>query len=146
MRFNRARTGNYGRADRADETARNVVLPDACALLRRLGASGYAGRKARSRTRSGTRNLISQGAASAFKDCLWDGHGWDSVDRTACAGIPEDGFAGDDADGGDSVGDRASERNAGYEGRDRGGGGGGVCGYCRGFGGPVEGCWRARAC
>jgi len=46
MRFDRTRTGNNGCANRADETAGNVVLPDALAVLQRLGAGEYSGGKA----------------------------------------------------------------------------------------------------
>src|SRR6267143_273755 len=82
MRFDRARIGDYGRADRADAAAGDVVLRDTFAILRRLGAGGHSGGKARPRTGIGARDVVSKGAEGAPENCLWNGHGRDSVDGT----------------------------------------------------------------
>src|ERR1700674_780144 len=76
MRFDRARIGDYGCADRANAAARDVVLSDAFALLRRLGASGHSGGKARPRAGDGARDVFSKGAESTPENCLWNGYGW----------------------------------------------------------------------
>src|ERR1700731_2369783 len=94
MRFDRARTGDYRRADRADAAAGDVVLRDTFALLRRLGAGGHSGGKARPRAGSGPRDVVSKGAEGAPENCLWNGHGRDSVDGTDGARIPTNGDAG----------------------------------------------------
>src|SRR3984957_13687252 len=99
MRFDRARAGDHGCANCADETTGHLVLPDARALLWRLGGGRYAGWKARSRARGGARDFVSQGAAGALENRVWDRYGRNSVDGTDCAGIRAHGFAGDDADG-----------------------------------------------
>src|SRR6266849_3261620 len=87
MRFDRARIGNYRCADRADAAAGDVVLPDAFAVLRRLGAGGLSGGKARPRAGGGARNHFQESAAGAPENCLWDGYGRDSLDRADRAGI-----------------------------------------------------------
>src|SRR5712692_528003 len=80
MRFNRARIGDYRCADRADAAAGDVVLPNAFAVLRRMGAGGHSGGKARPRAGRGARNHFQESAAGAFEDCLWDRYGRDSMD------------------------------------------------------------------
>src|SRR2546423_12175377 len=90
MRFDRAWIGDYGCADRADAAAGDVVLPDAFAVLRRLGGGGHAGGKARPRAGNGSRDVLSKGAESAPENCLWNGHGRDSVDGTDGARVPAD--------------------------------------------------------
>src|ERR1700731_5038860 len=82
VRFDRARAGDYRRADRADATAGDVVLRDTFALLRRLGAGGHSGGKARPRAGDGARDVVSKGAEGAPENCLWNGHGRDSEDGT----------------------------------------------------------------
>src|SRR5947209_1606997 len=90
MRFHRARVGNDRRADRADASARNVVLPYAFAVLQRLGSTGNANGKARPRASRSPRNHVQEGAPDAFENRFWNGYGWDSVDGTDCPGIHED--------------------------------------------------------
>src|SRR5258708_22913686 len=87
MRFDGAWTRDYGCADRADAAAGDVVLPDAFAVLRRLGAGGDCRGKARPRASSGARNQFQEGAAGTFENRLWDGYGRDSVDGADRAGV-----------------------------------------------------------
>src|SRR5260370_7591494 len=60
MRFDRARTRDYRRADRADAAAGDVVLPDAFGVLRRLGASGHSGGKTGPRASRGAGEPLPQ--------------------------------------------------------------------------------------
>src|SRR5260370_32450107 len=77
LRFDRARAGDFGHADRANGAARHVVLPDDFAVLRRLGARGYAGRKARRRARSGACMEFQLTTARALAAFAWPRHGLD---------------------------------------------------------------------
>src|SRR5260370_18736530 len=81
MRLHRARPGNYGRANRADGQAGDLVLPDDYAVLRRLGSRRHAGRKTRPRESSRARNEFQESAERAFENCVWNRHRRDAMGR-----------------------------------------------------------------